>query len=517
MISKTIQPPSRVRKSDRTKAMGDLVIGLDCSTSGTKAIAVDKKGEVAARAQMAIPLSSPQPLYYEQDPNDWWISAREALRTITHHICPETISALAVSNQRETFVPLARDGKCLRPAITWLDERCKSEVESFSREIGKGTIQRITGKPVDYAPVVYRLAWMKKREPHLFRHIGMICDVHTYMVWKLGGVFKTSWASADPLGLFDVKLKRWSPLILRALGLTKDQVPEACRPGTILGKVSREASVLTGLSTETLIVAGGGDGQAAGLGANALTPERAYLNLGTAVVAGVYGREYRTSKAFRTLCSCSEGGYYYECSLRAGTFALDWFIRNILRIDPSKNSEIYELLEQEAREVSPGSEGLLYLPYLCGAMNPYWDIDAKGAFVGLSSFHTRGHLYRSILEGIAFEQLLAVRAVEKSLRTRVEEFVAIGGGAGNDLWCHILADVIGKNICIPETTEASGLGAAIAAAVGVGWYRSFTEAAHEMTGIRNVLQPETQNHRAYQRLSAAYKRLYPSLKNVTSR
>jgi sugar (pentulose or hexulose) kinase len=517
MISKTNQLTSRVRKSNRATATGNLVIGLDCSTSGTKAIAFDRRGKAEAYAQVAIALSSPQPLYYEQDSNDWWISAREALSTLTREIRPERVSTLAVSNQRETFVPLDKDGNCIRPAILWLDERCKGEVESFSREVGQRRIHRITGKPVDYAPVAYRLAWMKKHEPELFRLISMVCDVNTFLVWKLAGVFKTSWASADPLGLFDVKHKRWSPLILRALGLNEDQVPEAYRPGTILGKVSRGASALTGLSTATLIVAGGGDGQAAGLGANALTPERAYLNLGTAVVAGVYGKECRTSKAFRTMCSCSERGYYYECSLRAGTFAVDWFIRNILRIDPSKDSDIYGLLEQEAREVSPGSEGLLYLPYLCGAMNPYWDIDAKGAFVGLSSFHTRGHLYRSILEGIAFEQLLAIRAVEKSLRTRVKEFVAIGGGAGSDLWCHILADITGRNICIPETTEASGLGAAIAAAVGAGWYRSFTEAAYEMTGIRKVLLPEAQNHRAYQRLFAAYKRLYPSVKNVTSR
>jgi sugar (pentulose or hexulose) kinase len=516
MISKANQPRPG-RNLDRIKPVGDLVIGLDCSTGGTKAIAFDRKGKAVSCAQVAVPLFSPEPLSYEQDPKDWWISAQKALRAITRQVRPETIIALAVCNQRETFVPLADDGRCLRPAITWLDERCKSEVDSFSREIGKNTLHRITGKPADHAPVVYRLAWMKKREPHLFEQIGMICDVHTYMVWKLAGVFKTSWASADPLGLFDLQRRRWSPLVLSVLGLNEDQVPEAYRPGTILGKISEEASALTGLSTGTFVVAGGGDGQAAGLGANALTSGRAYLNLGTAVVAGVYGKRYRTSKAFRTMISCSESGYYYECSLRAGTFALDWFIRSVLKIDPSKESAIYTLLDREALEVSAGSDGLLYLPYLCGAMNPYWDMDARGAFVGLSSFHTRGHLYRSILEGIAFEQLFALGAVETSLQTRVKQLVTIGGGAASDVWCHILADITGKEICIPATAEASGLGAAIAAAVGVGWYRSFADAANEMTGIRNVLLPEPENHRAYQRLSAAYKRLYPSLKNVTSR
>ena len=277
--------------------MDSLVVGLDCSTTGAKAIAFDRGGTVAARAQEAIPLSSPKPHYYEQDPDDWWIAAQKALRQITSQIDPGKISALAISNQRETFVPLDTNGHSLRPAIMWLDERCKDEVEPFAKAIGRTRIHRITGKPVDYAPVVYRLAWMKKHEPELFKNIDMICDVHTYVVWKLTGIFKTSWASADPFGMFDLKKKSWSRPILKALELKEDQLPETYRPGTILGTVSEEASRSSGLNTNTLVVAGGGDGQAAGVGGNVLIPGRAYLNLGTAVVAGVYGKQYKTSFA----------------------------------------------------------------------------------------------------------------------------------------------------------------------------------------------------------------------------
>ena len=499
-------------RSGQLKESEDVVIGLDCSTTATKAIAFDRNGNVVARAHLPIPLYSPEPNYFEQDSSDWWTSAQQTLRSITRQVPPERISALAISAQRETFVPLTRDGTPLRRAIIWLDERCKDEVESFSRTIGKRSMLTITGKPADYAPVVYRLAWMKHHETSLFRKIGMICDVHAFMVWKLAKQFRTSWASADPTGLFDLRRKKWSDLILQSLELSESQLPTTYRPGTIVGKVSKEASAVTGLSTETAVVAGGGDGQAAGLGSNALAPERAYLNLGTAVVAGIYGKRYRTSKAFRTMCSCSDEGYYYECSLRAGTFAFDWFIRNILRIDPSKHSDIYRLLEEEARQVPVGSDGLFYLPYLCGVMNPYWDVDAKGAFIGLSSVHTRGHLYRSILEGIAFEQLLAVTAVERNIGTLVKEFVAIGGGAANNVWCQIMADVTGRNICIPENTEASALGAAIAAAVGSGWYRTFKEAANEMSRIKQSITPEQKSRKKYRTLFAKYHKIYPSLK-----
>jgi sugar (pentulose or hexulose) kinase len=504
-------------KSNRRNKRETLVIGLDCSTTSTKAIAFDKKGKVAARALEAIPLFSPKPNYYEQDPVDWWISAQKALKNITNQIDPGKISALAVSNQRETFVPLDRNGKFLRPAIVWLDERCKDEVEPFSQKIGKNKIHRITGKPADYAPVVYRLAWMKKHEPVLFKKIGMICDVHTYLVWKLTGSFKTSWASADPLGLFDLKNKEWSSSIVRALDLKEDQLPKTYQPGKMLGRLSRDISKLTGLCADTLIIAGGGDGQAAGVGSNVLTSDSAYLNLGTAVVAGVYGTQYKTSKVFRTMCSCSESGYYYECSLRAGTFAIDWFIKKVLKIDPLKHLTIYKQLEQEAQQVPIGSDGLFHLPYLCGVMNPYWDINARGAFIGLSSSHNRGYMYRSILEGIAFEQLFAVNSVEKYIGTKVNNFVAIGGGATNDLWCHIIADITGKNICIPQNTEASALGAGIAASIGAGWYRTFEEAANEMTDIKKIIRPNMQNHKKYKQLFIFYKKIYPGLQKAKNK
>ena len=501
-------------KNIQRKKSSDLVIGLDCSTTSAKVLAFNKRGKIVARAFEIIPLFSPKPNYYEQDPGDWWLSAQKAIKNITRQIDPERIAALAVANQRETFVPLDKNGNCLRPAIIWLDERSKDEVESFSNKIGKNKIHRITGKPADYAPVVYRLAWMKKNEPGLFKKIGMICDVHTYLVWKLTGTFKTSWASADPLGIFDMKKKEWSSSILKALDLKEDQLPKVFRPGKILGRLSQDASKSTGLCADTLMITGGGDGQAAGLGSNVLTSESAYLNLGTAIVAGVYGSQYKTSKAFRTMCGCTENGYYYECSLRAGTFAIDWFIKNVLKIDPLQHPDIYNILEQEAQQIPVGSDGLFHLPYLCGVMNPYWDINARGAFIGLSSSHNRGHLYRSILEGIAFEQLFAISSVEKNIGTKVDNLVAIGGGATNNVWCHILADVTGKDICIPQNTEASALGAGIAASVGAGWYRTFKEAANDMVEMKKHIHPDSENYKKYKHLFTFYKKIYPMLQKA---
>lgn len=503
-------------KTSTGKSHAGLVVGLDCSTTSAKAVAFDRKGKVCAHAVSPIPLNSPQPGYYEQDPADWWQAVRTALTKVAREVGAGRIEAVAISNQRETFVPLDADGRPLRPAIIWLDERCKDEVEPFARKVGREKIHRVTGKPADYAPVVYRLAWMKKHEAASFRRIGMICDVHTYLASKLTGLFRTSWASADPLGLFDMRNKRWSPEIMNALGLRSGQLPETFSPGTVLGRVTPQASKETGLNAGMLVVAGGGDGQAAGLGSDVLSPQRAYLNMGTAVVAGVYGREYITSKAFRTMGSCTDSGYYYECSLRAGTFAIDWLVKNVLKIDPLRQPGIYRELEEEARGVAPGSEGLFHLPYLNGVMNPYWDMNARGAFVGLSASHGRGHIYRAILEGIAFEQRFAIGLVEEAAGRKVRELVLIGGGAASALWRSIMADVTGKTILMPENVEASALGAAMAAAVGAGWYTSFRKAASDMSGRKKELKPDRLTYGIYSRIFSDYLKLYPAIAGTRS-
>jgi sugar (pentulose or hexulose) kinase len=497
------------RRSGRRK--DGLVIGLDSSTTAAKAIAFDADGGVACRASVPIPMSSPVPGAYEQDPEDWWTSAAGALAAVCRDVDPRRIEALAISNQRETFVPLDRSGRPLRPAILWLDERCRPEVGPFSAAVGPATLHRITGKPVDFAPAVYRLAWMKKREPGRFSRIGMVCDVQSWLARRLTGVAATSWASADPLGLFDIRRKRWSPVILSSLGLSEHRLPAAVRPGTVIGRVTARAAKRTGLPEGIPLAAGGGDGQAAGLGVNALSPSRAYLNLGTAVVAGVWGAEPAIDRAFRTMCAVCEDGYVYECSLRAGTFSADWFIRSVLGSDPRRDPGVYGRLEAEAERAGIGSGGALFLPYLLGAMNPYWDMNARGAFAGLSASHGRGHLYRAVLEGIAFEQRLAIEAVEAAAGSVVDELAVIGGGSASGLWRRILADVTGKRLRLPRNGEASALGAGMAAAVAAGWFPTFRRAAAAMTGPCGRLAPDRRNAGRYGAIYESYVRLHPAL------
>jgi sugar (pentulose or hexulose) kinase len=494
------------------KTMKDVVVGLDSSTTATKAIAWRRDGSVAGMGRCPIPLFSPGDERHEQNPEDWWSSATTALRQMLQQVAPERIAALAISNQRETFVPLDARGAPVRPAIVWLDQRCRDEVAWLTGKVGAGRMHRISGKPPDMAPVAYRIAWMLRNEPKLFRSTAMFADVHSYLVWRLTGEFQTSWASADPSGLFDMESKTWSPEVLRALELCPEQLPGTAAPASPIGAVSAAAAAETGLAPGTLVVAGGGDGQAAGLGVNALDPRRAYLNLGTAIVSGTYSKPYRIGTAWRTMGSCSGDGYYHETSLRAGAFLVEWFVRQVCRAAEG-DGEIYRRLEAAAAGIPIGSGGLLAVPYWGAVMTPYWDPQARGCYIGLTGSHGIGHMYRALLEGIALEQALVTGMIEEETGEPIQTYIAIGGGAASDLWCRIIADASGKTVQRSQTLEASSLGAAMCAATGAGWFTNAAAAAAEMSGeIALEIEPVAQHVARYRELMAIYRDVYPSLR-----
>lgn len=496
----------------------DLVVGLDSSTTSTKAIAFARDGKAVGEGRCPMPISKPAPNLYEQEAGEWWAAAAFALDSLTKKVDPDRIAGIGISNQRESFVPLDDEGMPVRPAIIWLDRRALDEVPRFAAKVGEERIHRITGKPVDVAPVCYRIAWMRRHEPARYQKTAMFADVHAYLAWRLTGRFQTSWASADPLGLFDIEKKVWSEEVLSVLELAPGRLPEAMPPGAFLGEITDPVADDLGCTRGTPVFAGGGDGQAAGLGVNALRPERAYLNLGTAVVSGVYSREYRTGMAWRTMGSCSGAGYYFETSLRTGTFLVDWFVRKVCGVNTDKEPDIYERLEAEAAKVPLGSRGLMLLPYWGGVMTPYWDEEARGAILGFLEAHDRAHVYRALLEGIALDQALVTCMIEEEAGVAVDELVAIGGGAQSDLWCDIVANATGKCVLRSETVEASCLGAAVCAAVGSGWFSTMEEAAESMSGaITREFCPDPRRRGAYGELLDIYREIYPSLKETFRR
>jgi sugar (pentulose or hexulose) kinase len=490
----------------------DLVIGIDSSTTATKAIAWDRTGAPIAEGRAAIPLANPRPRYFEQDPEDWWRSTSLAMRELTAKVDPARIAGVAISNQRETFGLFDEHGESIRPAIVWLDERAIDSMRRFGASFGAERIHAISGKPVDITPCVYRMVWLRENEPHLLDRAAYVAEVHGYLCFRLTGRWTTSTASADPLGVLDMERLVWSEEILAAAGIPINKMLSLVRPGAFIGKVTDASANATGLPAGTPIFAGGGDGQCAGTGVDCMQSGRAYINLGTAVVSGCYSPRYVFDPAFRTETAVCDRGYIVETCLRSGTFLIDWMSREMLGIDPKREAQALIALEAEAAASPVGANGVMLVPYWEGCMTPYWDSSARGVIAGLSGSTKRGDLYRALLEGVALEQAMASKRLQAASGQTIDHYIAVGGGTASDLWMQILADTTGVPIHRSATKEASSLGAAIAAATGCAWFPTFTKASTTMSAqIVRTFNPSPTEKASYAKLADIYATLWPTL------
>ncbi len=489
-------------------SLSDLVLGIDASTTACKAIAFDARGVAAGEGRAPIALQHPAPDAWEQDAEAWWTALGAATRELTTKVDAARIVGLSIAQQRETFVVTSESGEPLAPGIVWMDHRCKRDVTRAIEAIGAERLHAVSGKPPCTTPSLYKIMGLFAREPTLLGRTGKVLDVHALLAWRLTGRCATSLASADPTGMLDMVAGDWSAELFSLAGLARRHLPELALPGVVLGRVTREASLATGLPEGLPVVAGAGDGQAAGLGAGLVDGRTAYLNLGTAVVSGVLASSYRHARAFRTLFAAQPGSYFLETDLQGGTFTVTWLVEKLLG---RRLPEALVELEAEASRVAPGADGLVLVPYWNGVMNPYWDDFASGLVVGLRGHHGPGQLLRALYEGLALEQRLHTMGVEEALGERVEELVVVGGGSKSALLCQIVADVLGRPIARASTAEATALGAAMLAAVGTGMHPTLEAAAGAMTARGERFLPG-EARRDYDALFAVYRTIYPALR-----
>lgn len=482
----------------------EFVIGLDSSTQTTKAVAWSKYGVCVGEGRASIPMAQPHEGHFEQDPDDWWQAACAALKALAQEVDLSQAKALAVSNQRETIGFLDSKGAALRPAIVWLDERAKSSVRTLSNDLGVDFLHQTTGKPPDITPAIYRLHWLQSNSPEILASTAKVIDVHSFLSYKLTGKMVSSWTSADPMGVFDIKAKDWSDELIEALQMRRTQFVDTLSPGSKIGQLHTVASQATGLPENMPMIAAGGDGQCAGLGANAMQPGTVYLNLGTAIITGAWSAEPRISTDWRTMISPTGTGYFLEGILRAGTFFIDWFIEKFAGGDLSV--EHFRSLKKQAEQISVGSDGVLVCPYLSGCMNPHWDLNARATFSGLQPEHGVAHLYRAVLEALTGEIARCIKAMQKS-NIQVTQIVAVGGGANSSLWLKMISDASGVQVTTSASHEASSLGAGMTAAKGIGWHRDFAAAALAMCSESQTLQPDKTDYARWKRLLLQQDRL----------
>ena len=495
----------------------DLVVAVDCSTTAAKAIVRDRSGVVVSHAARPLTTRQPRPGWHEQDAEQWWTTTRDAIAAAVARLDdPARVRAICLTHQRESFVCVDRAGAAVRPAILWLDARAHEEIAA----LGTSRVHELSGKPPDTTPALYKLAWLARHEPGTLRDAARIGDVQSYLSWRLTGRWATSHASADTLGLFDLRGLSWSAELLELVGVRADQLPDLVPAGARLGVVGGDVARSLGLPAPVPLVAGIGDGQAAGLALGATAPGIAYLNLGTSMVLGVQSPAYRWDVAFRTLAGIRPDSYTLETVLNAAAYVATWCREQFGPVDPDRlgGGAAGPELEAAAALLSPGAEGLLTLPYWNAAQTPHWDPLARGATIGWHGRHTRAHLYRSILEGVGFELRLHLERLEEVTGQPIESIRAVGGGARSALWIRILADITQRPIRVCGEPEVSASGAAMLAWELLDRDRGAAATGGTVPALelgREVL-PDPSAAAGYDALYAVYRQLYPALRGVFS-
>ena len=484
------------------------VIGIDASTTATKAVLVDVSGAVVGIASSEYGFAQPRPLWSEQDPRLWWdgtvAAVREVLRATGTD--PADIDAIGLTGQMHGLVLLDSAGEVLRPAILWNDQRTGAECDAIREAVGAQRLVRITGNDALTGFTAPKLVWVRDHEPDVWRRVAHVLLPKDYVRLRLTGGYAMDKADGAGTILFDLAARDWSPEMLEALRIDPAWMPPTSEGPEITGTVSSAAAAVTGLRAGTPVVAGGGDQAANAVGVGAVVPGRMALSLGTSGVVFATTSKPLSEPAGRVhaFCHAVPGRWHLMSVMLSAAGSLRWFR------DAVAPEVAFGDLVAEAAGVRAGSEGLLFLPYLSGERSPHPDPLARGAFVGLTLAHDRRHLTRAVLEGVAFGLRDGLDLMVAAGMPAPDQIRASGGGIASPLWRQILADVLDAEIATVHTTEGAAYGAGLLAAVGAGWFATVEAAADALVAATPVAGPGPDVAR-YAEAHAIYRGLYPAL------
>jgi xylulokinase len=486
-----------------------LLLGLDISTTGAKALLIDEAGKVVSSATSPLTLSTPRPLWSEQNPLDWWDGIQKSIRQALSEAgtASPDIAAVGMTGQMHGLVLLDEDGQVLRPAILWNDQRTGEQCDEIRARLGKDRLIQITGNDALTGFTAPKILWVQENEPEVWAKARHILLPKDYIRYRLTGEFAVDRAGGSGTILFDLKTRTWSDEVVKALDIPPSMLPPTYEGPEVTGRISAVAAAETGLALGTPVVGGGGDQAAQAVGVGAVKPGIIALTLGTSgvVFAATESALVEPQGRLHAFCHAVPGSWHFMGVMLSAAGSLQWY-RDTLAPELS-----FDDLVAEAGQVSPGSEGTLFLPYLTGERTPHPDPLARGAWVGLTVRHTRAHLTRSVLEGVAFGIKDSFSLIQASGLGGIEQVRISGGGAKSRLWRQIMADVLGAELVTVNTTEGAAFGAALLAGVGAGIFDTVPAACETMIQITGQTFPEPANIRIYEDYYARYRALYPAL------
>lgn len=495
-------------------------LGIDVGTSGTKTLAVDEGGKILAEAVASYPCYHPRPLWSEQDPEDWW---RATLATVRGAVKKARLKAgdvksIGLSGQMHGSVFLDKHDRVVRRALLWNDQRTAAECAEIERRAGgRRKLIQMVANPALAGFTAPKILWLRNHEPRHFELVRKVLLPKDEIRRRLTGEYATEVSDASGTLLLDVARRDWSQALLSRLELDIDLLPRCHESEEVTGTLSRTAAEALGLATDCRVVGGAGDCAAGAVGNGIVRTGTLSTSIGTSGVMFVHSDTVEIDPEGRvhTFCHAVHGRWHMMgVSLSAGG-SLQWFRNQLCRADMARARKLkiepYEILTREAEAVASGSAGLFFLPYLSGERTPHADPDARGCLIGLTLAHTRGHLVRAIMEGVAYAMRDSLEII-RALGVPVRQIRASGGGSRSPLWRQIQADVFGQKVATLNSEEGPAYGVALLAAVGAGAFKNVREACDATIRVVKQTAPKRAAQRKHERAFPVYQQLYRSLK-----
>jgi xylulokinase len=496
--------------------MARLFLGIDVSTTGAKALLIDETGAVLATATTPLTLSTPKPLWSEQDPHEWWAGTARSIRDVLASAKAKgsDVAAIGLTGQMHGLVLLDGDHNVLRPAILWNDQRTARECEEIrTRMGGREALVRVTGNDALTGFTAPKILWVRNHEPAVYAKARLVLLPKDYVRLRLTGVAAMDKADGSGTLLFDLAARNWSKDVLGKLDIPPAWLPPTFEGPEITGTITQGAAAETGLAAGTPVTAGGGDQAAGAVGAGAVKPGVVALTLGTSgvVFASTDKPLVEPQGRLHAFCHALPATWHFMGVTLSAAGSLQWYR------DTLAPNESFDALMTEAAEAPAGSDGLLFLPYLSGERTPYPDPLARGSFVGLTVRHKRAHLTRAVLEGVAFSMRDCFGLLAQAGLGAVGEVRVAGGGAKSALWRKICASVLGVDLVTVNSTEGGAFGAALTAGVAGGAWPDVPAACAATIAITGRDSPDPAWRAAYDRLYPEYQALYGALKPTFDR
>jgi xylulokinase len=499
-----------------------LLIGIDVGTTRLKIVMIRPNGEVVAQASREYAVYRPNPTWVELDLDEIWKSMLVETRRLVKCARRERVVGLAISSQGETVVPVNRDGQCLARAISWTDRRTEQQVEWWRKQYGAWRIYQITGQRIHQMFTVNKLMWLKKHKPDLYRKAYRFLCVEDFFNFRLTSNPITDYSIAARTMMLNLRRREWSSEIIETAGLDQSKLPDLAPSGKPIGEIREDVAKKAGLSRGVQVSTGGHDHSVAAFGVGITRTGWALNDLGTtdsilAVTKGPMLKRRLFEGGYASCPYVKEDRFIVLSGIPTTGAIFRWFRDHFGEAEKAvadrRKMNVYDVMMEEASASQPGALGLLFLPHFAGATMPYSDPKSRGAILGLRLFHTRNDFLRSVAEGIVFEQRNSIDYLEAE-GIGISELRAAGGGAANEFWLQLRADILGKRIVVPEVTEATAFGAALLAGIGTKVYRSFNEAQREACRVKRTYNPRQEAQRKYNVFYQLHRRIYPSLERI---